>query len=556
MTLRAVFLVSLLATSFNAVGQQQPVVPPISERVNVSIVNVDVTVVDRTGKPTADLKAEDFVIFEDGKLQKVTNFYVVDRNVVKQVVGASLVPAPEIAADAGRFRRKALLLIDNHFLDKRRRNAALAEVRKFINSDFAGNYDWGVASLTASVVMVQPFTSDRKTIDTAIDKVLGGAVIPRAVMDDRGALGVNATNTLGVTGAMAVSAKNSAEALDTVDENLRQKGTVAALRETARAMIEACRAYSDIEGKKLIVLVTGGIEVDERQPEPTDFHKARDDFDKQSGQILETMVQEANAANFNVHVLNAAGMVSPSDNFDVANSGPQSRFSGSSETRNSDTLPNSLAAQTGGMYLTSNAVGDSIRKIDSVTSTFYSLGYSPKHFEDGEYHRIVVKLKNNRNGYRIFNRAGYVDASENQRTETSMKVALSATIPEGNLPLEVKGGTPVKKGDGRHFSVPVTASFPMNRLTFIPNGDVSTGRVHVYLSVFDTTDANIGYHHAIKDVELTAQQLHQLQASPVPFRYTMNVDLAAGGVYRVIMFVRDDVTDESGKASTIVDTRG
>src|SRR5512140_486029 len=149
-----------------AAAAQQPVIPPLSQRVDVSIVNVDVTVVDRSGKPTSDLNAADFEVLEDGKPQKVTNFYVVDHATVRQFTGASLAPAAP--PDKTRFRRKALLLVDNHFLDKRRRDLALNEIRKFIDSDFAGTYDWSVASLGSTVSIVQPFTSDRKTIDTAL----------------------------------------------------------------------------------------------------------------------------------------------------------------------------------------------------------------------------------------------------------------------------------------------------------------------------------------------------------------------------------------------------
>lgn len=452
MTARGSLALAVVALALSAPGQQT-VVPPLAQRIDVSVVNVDVTVVDRSGNPTSDLTADAFEVFEDGKPQKITNFYVVDRTTVRQIVGASLAPAAP--ADTSRFRRKALLLIDNHFIDKRRRNAALAEVRKFIDSSFAGNYDRGVASLASTVRIVQPFMSDRKTIDTAIDAILRGGVIPRSIEVDRGAMGVNADRPMGSTPAAQAAMQASAEALNEIDENLRQKTTVEALRETARAVIDTCRAYSAVEGKKLIVLVTGGMEVDKRSPGRLPVGKGADDFDVVAGQVLEAMVHEANAANFNIHVLNANGVTpTSSESSDVSKRDPQNRFGEVSKTRDYDTLSVSLAAQTGGMYLTSNVVGDSIRKIDSVSSTFYSLGYSPSHFEDGEYHRISVRLKKN-DGYQVFSRAGYVDASENQRMEGSMKVALSAAVPEGDLPVHVESGIPLLKGRG-HFSIPIS----------------------------------------------------------------------------------------------------
>jgi len=51
---------------------------PVIEKIDVNVVNVDVTVTDRAGNPVRGLTRDDFQILEDGKLQKVTNFYAVE----------------------------------------------------------------------------------------------------------------------------------------------------------------------------------------------------------------------------------------------------------------------------------------------------------------------------------------------------------------------------------------------------------------------------------------------------------------------------------------------
>src|SRR5262245_48478734 len=53
----------------------QSAVPPLTARVEVQVVNVDVTVTDTDGKPVMNLTKDDFEIFEDGRPQKITNFY-------------------------------------------------------------------------------------------------------------------------------------------------------------------------------------------------------------------------------------------------------------------------------------------------------------------------------------------------------------------------------------------------------------------------------------------------------------------------------------------------
>ena len=45
------------------------------ETIEVKVVNVDVVVTDRAGNPVTGLTKNDFVLFENGKPQEITNFY-------------------------------------------------------------------------------------------------------------------------------------------------------------------------------------------------------------------------------------------------------------------------------------------------------------------------------------------------------------------------------------------------------------------------------------------------------------------------------------------------
>src|SRR2546422_5135316 len=56
----------------------------VTERIEVYVVNVDVTVSDKRGQPVRGLTRDDFLVFEDGKPQKVTNFYVVEEGMARE----------------------------------------------------------------------------------------------------------------------------------------------------------------------------------------------------------------------------------------------------------------------------------------------------------------------------------------------------------------------------------------------------------------------------------------------------------------------------------------
>src|SRR5437660_7646712 len=79
--------------------------PPLIEKIDVNVVNVDVTVTDRAGNPVRGLTRDDFEVFEDGKLQKISNFYAVEN-----LDGRA--EARPISQEE-RFRRKVLVIVDN-----------------------------------------------------------------------------------------------------------------------------------------------------------------------------------------------------------------------------------------------------------------------------------------------------------------------------------------------------------------------------------------------------------------------------------------------------------
>ena len=67
----------LVLTAAVAAQQQSPPAPQDPQqtfRSRVTVVPVDVRVVDRAGKPITDLKQEDFTIIEDGVPQKIVHF--------------------------------------------------------------------------------------------------------------------------------------------------------------------------------------------------------------------------------------------------------------------------------------------------------------------------------------------------------------------------------------------------------------------------------------------------------------------------------------------------
>ncbi|HUJ13618.1 MAG TPA: VWA domain-containing protein [Thermoanaerobaculia bacterium] len=533
-------LFAIVSCPFALFAQSTGPLPPLTEQVEVHVVNVDVSVTDRGGNPVAGLTKDDFEIFEDGKPEKITNFSVISatRSVAHPAAGAAA-PPPE-------NRRRILLIVDNNYLSVIDRNHALDTVQKYLDSSFSG--EWAVAVIGHGVDMLQSFTGDKARIDAALVKARHTPSAENHHEIDRAQLSdlFNRRNDFSVPGdARAKFAFSSRE------QTFRN---LLAVENTARAVVDTARAYSAEGGKKFIILLTGGMEANTtfsayEKPNDPELREMR----LQIGEITDAMVREANGANFTIHIVNARAHGMPAPQADVTNRSSGNNLTGDLlqdvanqpiDVSDVDSIPFSVAVGTGGMYLPSSDLHDSLQRIDTVTSSFYSLGYSPSHNGDRQYHTIKVRVK--RRGVTVANRVGYFDQTPEDRLEQMLRARIHFDDGFGSIPVQVQIG---EASPAEHdLIVPVTAEMPLARITVVPQDQNYVGRVHVYCSVFDADGRNIGFSHKEQQVTLAPAQL----SSRGDFRYTMKVHLKKGEAFTIVITLRDELSNEIGSASEAV----
>src|SRR3954466_15066614 len=86
----------------------------LTEKIDVSLVNVDVTVTSH-GAPARGLSRDDFQVFEDGVQRPIPNFYAVQPPAARGTVAPAPMPSTSdttVIADPTdeRFRRKVLVI--------------------------------------------------------------------------------------------------------------------------------------------------------------------------------------------------------------------------------------------------------------------------------------------------------------------------------------------------------------------------------------------------------------------------------------------------------------
>ncbi len=516
--MRRLFVLAAVVTTLPLFAQS-------SAKVDVKVINVDVSVIDKSGKPVRGLTPDAFEVLEDNQPQKITNFAVID--------GPPKVAASARATNELQLRRRVILLVDNNYIDKSDRDAALRTLDGFIDSAFDGSYEWALAMIGQRLAIVQPFTADKKAIHAGIATIRGSASTSYHDMMDRSMLDDTLFQRSGL------DAPAQFESRERTTRNARS------LANTARGLIDATHAFASTEGKKLAVLLTGSIDLN------TSFAGFDSGSDRElqdakttSARIIDAIVREANAANTSIHVIGVTTHQNATPQHDVTYHSSGKGIEGMNITADSDVRDTSsawmIASGTGGLFLSSNSVRESFDTIDAAASNFYLLGYAPGHGEDRQYHKITVRVK--QPGVRIIHRQGYLDLPEDERLERLLRLRISILQPTSDVPVTLNVSDLKVEGNP---AVSMLAAMPMNRVTLLPKEGRYVGRVHVYLSIFDGTGKNVGFHHQVQDVSLSPADRDKALSDD--FRYKMNVRLSKGD-FTVAITMRDDLSNEIGTA--------
>lgn len=524
-------------------GQSSP--PPLIEKVDVALVNVDVTVTSE-GAPLAGLTIDDFEILEDGKPQTIRGFSAIENARVKLAREGASASTPE---DVTQFRRKVVVLIDNNTVSKIQRDSALRHLRGFIQDDFNEDYEWSIATVGQEVRTFQGFTTNKSELISALDRVMRTPTFELLRQADRRLLN-DPVRTRVRDGEFASGYDFGETARFQARENTMR--TFQLMQKFATAVVQTCRAYTSSEGKKVLLLITGGLDINTRFA-AYDNGKDRnmDEMRRAIEGMVGTVVREANAASFNVHVINSRGLESVAAQHDVINrttglssnvndAAASDSFGKDVDISDNASISLSLALGTGGRHMPGNDFRSSVETVDTLTSNFYSLAYTPSHPEDDGYHRVDVKVK--RRGVTVEHRQGYLHASTERQLERSLQAPMTFAKDKGTLPVELTLLRP-KDARARPAVIPVRAAMPMSKLTLFPRDGKFVGRVHVYLSVYDEKGKNVGFHHQIQDISLSESEMAAL--GETAFRYTMNVELKSG-TYTLAITLRDEISDAIG----------
>jgi VWFA-related protein len=547
----AIAAAAALAVTVDAQQPQQPApssLPAVTFQAEVTYVDVDASVFDQQGNFIADLKKEDFEIFEDGKLQKTETFSLVEIPFERQD-RFRLLDRP-IRHDVRSNRRPFdgrlyVIVLDDFDVATSRTPIVKKGARQFIEKNFGANDIGAVIYTSGRADAMQDFTSDSQLLLASIDKFIGRRLrSPTLEKLDKYYQNVVLASSMSDDG----SGDPTLQQEQNPDQGGHSRMDPTDFERTYRALnvLNSLKNLSEyLEGvrgrRKSLLLFSEGID-----------YMILDPFNNQGAPDIIHATQDAiNAAaraNVNFFTLDPRGLIGmTSEWMEMQGSGapelmgnpapsmvglgfstdPQPINAQSdlmTELRLSQDSLRTLAEETGGFAaVNKNSLDEAFARIAEVGSRYYVMGYyPPTHPRDGRFHKIEVRVK--RPGLKVTARKGYASPrgktiEERKRdeearrtrdarkpladkTSSELRETLSMPLPQSGLSFSVQAAAFRNTGSKKDASVAVTIEVDGDRLPLnpLPSGLVGN---QLEFSMFDLTEAGKAQQGVRSTIDLT-----------------------------------------------------
>jgi VWFA-related protein len=544
-------IISLAAATLAAQQpQQQPnEAPKLTETMDIRIINVDVVVTDKKGKPITGLTKDDFQLLENGVPKTISNFYEVEG---PKALNISITPTPGAPAPAPaatreeipeNLRRRVIFYIDNLSLMPFNRNRVFKEMKEFAKTILRPGDEAMIATFNRSMKIRMPFTRDAAAIQTTLDTIAGES-----------AMGVSNKSEGRDVQKRIQDAQNYDEALAsarTYAESVNHD-----LRQSADSLNGLMTTLAGVEGKKVLVLTTEGFQM---QPGREMFYLI-DEVGREKGwqsgstmlegmtfdaaSQIQNIAKTANANGITMYAIHAGGLGAANEGMSAEHDRPTPYTVTQAAVSNSTESLQLIAEMTGGLAsINTNNFGQAFRNIQRDLESYYSLGYRAGTERVDRQRSLGVRLKDkekNRN-YIVRNRETFVEKSTFAEMNDRVIANLLYRTKANDLHIIVKVGTPMHAED--LYKVPVEIMIPMESLTLLQQGESYMGGFSVYVAVANKEG----------DMSDVARQQHQIRVPASDYgkingkHYTYSLDLLMEpGPNKISVGVVDDVSNTTG----------
>ena len=528
----------------------------VREEARVVVVEVPVNVLDRNGHSVEGLKAEDFEVYDDGKLQQVTGFEVLDQR--KPLPP----PAPGEPPINPAASRHFLIVFDLSFASAQGVVRARHSARDFVVTRMKELDTASIAtySVETGFRLLVGFTGDRSQLAAAVD-TLGRPNLVQRSADPLGLLIVEPTANDAPFSASGDPGGGTDVVLAETIENMQvmyQQAARAIYRDRVSRMLDSFAklgaSLDAVPGRKHILYLSEGFDSRELSGATSANAGAKEaewairgqvwkiDNDSRYGNTdLRSQMTRAlavfNRSDCIIHAVDIGGLRT-----NVAMTAADAPVNGQ------DSLFY-MSEETGGQFLkNANELGPAFDELLDRTGLMYLLAFQPVRVpENGKFHTLKVKVKGR--NYLVSARSGYYEP-KSQKTLTPMEktlaqsAAVTAALPKTEIPAWVLAAPlPASEGIAR---VPVIVEVPGDRL--LKNHSGSKMNVDIFVYAIDKQGQTRDYLVQPIGIDLSKAEATLAKGG---IKYYGLLHLAPGD-YTLRTLVRDNDTGRFGVTITPV----
>ncbi len=533
------------------------------DSLDVSLVNLEVSVTTPGGEPVADLTIDDFEVLDDGMPVEVTHFFrVEDGHAVAAEPAAGEPAAGPVPEPWAGDPSVILILVDQAFISSVNRKLVFDRLAERLDTLLSANTLVMVAGKDRTVEVEQPPTPHRGAVLAALDRLRRQAVpdystelrrVLRNVARGRVSLEPESPDFEGPSSAETEARAGLQEA------RLFSQQVYAGVLRSLKLLRGFLGSLAGLPGRKAVIYVADRLPI---RPGELVWQAWFDQYgDNWGAQLGVTSVSEevsrfdtsseireliATAGANRVAFYPIGGRIGGAGLLGAESSGLR-RVTLSARLGNtaSEGLV-WLARDTGGRA----ALGSrgKLRFLDRLhrdLTCFYSLGYPSPHRGDGESHEVEVRVR--RDGVKVRTLSRYRDKSPRQQAEERLLASLVLDLGENPLDVRAEIGPSEKRSEGL-FRVPLRIEIPIANLVLVPGRKSHAARVSIRLMV---RGQNGGLSDPV-EIDLPFEVPHGaiLRALTESLTYSTRVTLRPGRQTIAI-----GVHDELGSTTSIVKVR-
>ena len=522
-------------------------------KISVTLVQIDAVVTDQRGKHVADLKAEDFELFEDNRRQQITNFsYVIAQPPASEANTASptrtepRVPGPPALVTRLRpdqVRRTIALVVDDLGMSFESIATVKQSLRKFVDEQMQPGDLVAIIRTGSGIGALQQFTADKRLLYAAIDRVrlnlmFGGGLGAFRPMTSAPLPGAGDFGAAQMASFMSSSATSREDSFRT--------GTLGAIGLIIRGL-------KDLPGRKSVVLMSDGIQL---------FRSS----DYQMLDAMRRLVDAANRASVVVYTIDARGLqttgLTAADNTAFRGMPEISQVSSdrSSHLIESQGGLSFLANQTGGFFIrNSNSLTEGVGRVLEDQKGYYLIGYIPEHASfkavqgKRSFHNLSLRVKGA--GLRVRSRTGFYGLSDEEANPTPVGTqqivrAITSPFTSGDIRLKLTSlfGYEPKAGSFMRSIMHIDA----RDITFSEEADgLRKATVEVVAFTFGSQGEVVDREARGYNLSVRTEGFQKLLDQG--FTYAINVPIKRPGGYQLRIAVRDPLAERVGSASQFID---